>query len=312
MLKALQVKKVFESGIFYKKKLLAVGGVDLEIGSARTIGLVGESGSGKTTLGRIMMMLTRPSSGSIFFHGTELTALNKGELSKIRKELQLIPQHPEIALDPRWKIFDSVAEPLRIHRLVQDRQEELAKVFELLEIVGLKEEHLGRYPHELSGGELQRVMIARVLSVSPKFIVADEPTSMLDVSVQAQILNLLMDLQKRFKVSYLFITHDLEVARRVSDQIAIMYAGQIVELAKTEDIFNNPLHPCTKHYLKATDLSGTQTAYNTLAINNTSREGCKYLSRCMLKEDCCLQIPPDLIDVGGEHRVRCHYLAAAG
>lgn len=243
MLKALQVTKVFESGLFSKKKVTAVDGVDLEIGSARTLGLVGESGSGKTTLGRILLLLTRPSSGKIIFNGTELTTLNRAGFNRIRKEIQLIPQHPEIALDPRWKIFDSIAEPLRIHRLMQSRIQERDKVFELLDIVGLKEEHLERYPHELSGGELQRVIIARVLSLKPKFIVADEPTSMLDVSVQAQILNLLMDLQQKFAVSYLFITHDLEVARRVSDQIAIMYAGQIVELAKTEDIFDSPYIP---------------------------------------------------------------------
>jgi len=249
MLKALQVTKVFESGLLNRKKFTAVDGVDLEIGSARTLGLVGESGSGKTTLGRILLLLTRPSSGQIFFDGTDLTTQDRAGFNKIRQKIQLIPQHPEISLNPRWKIYDSIAEPIRIHRLAPSRPRERNKVFELLDIVGLKEEHLERYPHELSGGELQRVIIARVLSLRPRFIVADEPTSMLDVSVQAQILNLLMDLQQKFAVSYLFITHDLEVARIVSDQIAIMHAGRIVELADTETIFARPAHPRTKSYL---------------------------------------------------------------
>lgn len=197
------------------------------------------------------------------------------------------------------------------NRLVKNKHQEAEKVAELINIVGLKEEHMGRYPHELSGGELQRAMIARVLSLGPKFIVADEPTSMLDVSVQAQILNLLLDLQKKIGVSYLFITHDLEVARRISDQIAIMYAGQIVELAKTGDIFYNPLHPCTRNYLKSTDLSGSQSSCDLKANVVSTRGGCAYFTRCLMKKDCCVNERPDLIEIEGEHRVRCHNLVAA-
>lgn len=177
--------------------------------------------------------------------------------------------------------------------------------------MGLKEEHLERYPHELSGGELQRVIIARVLSLKPKFIVADEPTSMLDVSVQAQILNLLMDLQKKFAVSYLFITHDLEVARKMSEQIVIMYAGQIVEMAKTEDIFNSPFHPCTKSYIKATDPSSDQVAGTLKAVGHCVRGGCRYFANCLLKKDCCQNQSQDFVEIGKGHRVRCPYSAIA-
>ncbi|NHM26588.1 ABC transporter ATP-binding protein [Desulfofundulus sp. TPOSR] len=305
MLKALQLRKVFESGFWQKKRVVAVDGVDLEIGRGETIGLVGESGSGKTTLGRMLLLLLAPTRGQIFLDGVELTKLGKKELRRIRKNLQLIPQHPEVSLDPRWKIYDSIAELMRIHHVVKNREEEREKVFELLEMVGLKEEHLDRYPHELSGGELQRVVIARALSLNPKFIVADEPTSMLDVSVQAQILNLLMDLQKRFGVSYLFITHDLEVARRVSDYIAIIYAGQIIEMAEAGELFRSPVHPYTQSLLESTDLSGSPAVFSMDDCDNSTAEGCKYYTRCRQRKDHCKEQAPGFLEVNRKHRVRC-------
>lgn len=308
MLKALQLRKVFESGFWQKKRVVAVDGVDLEIGRGETIGLVGESGSGKTTLGRMLLLLLAPTRGQIFLEGVELTKLGKKELRRIRKNLQLIPQHPEVSLDPRWKIYDSIAELMRIHHAVKNREEEREKVFELLEIVSLKKEHLDRYPHELSGGELQRVVIARVLSLNPKFIVADEPTSMLDVSVQAQILNLLMDLQKRFGVSYLFITHDLEVARRVSDYIAIIYAGQIIEMAEAGELFRSPVHPYTQSLLESTDLSGSPTAFSMDDDGNSTREGCRYYTRCRQRKDHCKEQAPGFLEVNRKHRVRCLWI----
>ncbi len=305
MLRALSITKVFESGFLRKTKVVAVNGVDLEIGEASTLGLVGESGSGKTTLGRLLLLLTRPTDGRIFLDGKELTKAGKGELRKLRGEMQLIPQHPEAALDPRWKIRDSIAELMRIHNSVRNKNEEREKVAELLEIVGLKEEHLDRYPHELSGGELQRVMIARALSLNPKFIVADEPTSMLDVSVQAQILNLLMELQERLGVSYLFITHDLEVAQRMSSHIAVMYSGQIVEAAETVELFRNPLHPYTKALLESTRLLDNQPGFAPIGANSSAGEGCKYYARCPLSSDLCRREPPQLVEVGSRHWVRC-------
>ena len=205
MIEGKNLYKIFESGIFSKRKIVAVDGVDIEIKEGETLALIGESGSGKSTLGRMLLMLTEPTKGEVIFEEKNLTKMKKSELRKIRRKMQLIPQYPDTALDPRWTIYESIAEPLRIHKIADN---EYDKIKELIEIVGLKEDHLNRFPHELSGGELQRAVIARAMALNPKFIVCDEPTSMLDVSVQASILNLLMELQKEKNLSYLFITHD--------------------------------------------------------------------------------------------------------
>jgi len=236
MIKGVNLWKVFKSGIIGKKRIYALKGVSLEIKDGETLALVGESGSGKSTLGRILLMLIKPDRGKVVFDGVDLTSLGNKELRKYRLKMQLIPQHPDEALDPRWRIYDSIAEPLRIHKLVESKEEEQNKVFELAELVGLKEEHLSRYPHEISGGELQRAVIARALALNPKFIVCDEPTSMLDVSTQASIIRLLLDLQRRFKMTYLFITHNLELASVIADRIAIMNGGRIVKKLKPEEL----------------------------------------------------------------------------
>ncbi len=229
MLKGVGLKKTFKTGLFGGKRIVAVDGVNIEIGEGETVALVGESGSGKSTLGKILLMLIRPDEGRVFFDGVDLTKLKGKELRRVRTKMQLIPQNPEEALDPRWRIYDSIVEPLRIHKLV-DKSEEEDWILELVKAVGLKEEHLGRFPWQLSGGELQRAVIARALALNPKFIVCDEPTSMLDISTQASIVRLLMDLQRRFEISYLFITHDLELAKVVADRILIMRSGKVVEL----------------------------------------------------------------------------------
>lgn len=228
MIKVENLRKYFYSGIFSKKMIKAVDGVSFEIGEGKTLGLVGDSGSGKTTVGRAILRLIEPTSGRIFFDGEDITKLNGSELKKLRKRMQIIFQHPESSLNPRMRIYDSIAEPLRIHKLCSKREEK-EKIFELIETVNLNEELLSRYPHELSGGQIQRAVLARVLSLKPKFIVADEPTSMLDISVQAQILNLMKNLQKEFKITYLFISHDLDVVRWMSDEIAIIHNGRIVD-----------------------------------------------------------------------------------
>ncbi|MBA7526784.1 Oligopeptide transport ATP-binding protein OppF [subsurface metagenome] len=222
------LKKYFYSGIFRKKVIKAVDGVSFEIKEGKTLGLVGESGCGKTTVGRTILRLIEPTEGKMLFDGEDITSLNGSKLKKLGREMQIIFQNPEASLNPRMKIYDSIAEPLRIHKIC-NKNEEKEVIFELIETVNLNEELLFRYPHELSGGQIQRVAIARILSLNPKFIVADEPTSMLDVSVQAQILNLLKDLQKKYAISYLFISHDLEVVEWMSDEIAIMRKGKIVE-----------------------------------------------------------------------------------
>jgi len=225
------LKKYFYSGIFRKKVIKAVDGVSFEIKEGKTLGLVGESGCGKTTVGRTILRLTNPTEGKIIFDGRDITSLNGSELKKLGKEMQIIFQNPESSLNPRMKIYDSIAEPLRIHNIC-NKKEEKERIFELIETVNLNEELLFRYPHEISGGQIQRVVIARILSLNPKFIVADEPTSMLDVSVQAQILNLLKDLQKKYALSYLFISHDMEVVEWISDEIVIMHKGKIVDRKK--------------------------------------------------------------------------------
>ena len=222
------LKKYYYSGVFNKKEIKAVDGVDLEIKSGRTLGLVGGSGCGKTTVARTILRLIEPTDGSIVFDGRDITKLRGREMKNLGREMQIIFQNPETSLNPRMKIYDAILEPLRIHKLCS-ADEENEKIHRLIEIVNLNQELLFRYPHELSGGQLQRVVIARILSLNPKFIVADEATSMLDPLVQAQILNLMKDLQEKLGISYLFISHDMDVVEWMSDEIAVMDKGKIVD-----------------------------------------------------------------------------------
>ncbi len=222
MLKGEKLKKTFKTGILRSKTISVLNDVDIEIREGETVALIGESGSGKTTLGRVLLMLIKPDSGRVIFEGTDLTKLKRKELKKLRLKMQLIPQNPEDALNPRWKVYDSIAEPLKIHGMYEHE-----RVVEIAKKVGLKREQLSRYPWQLSGGELQRVVIARALIVKPKFVVCDEPTSMLDLSTQATIIRLLMKLQKEMNTSYLFITHDFELAELIADRILEINSGKV-------------------------------------------------------------------------------------
>ncbi len=222
MLKGEKLKKTFKTGILRSRTISVLNNVDIEIREGETVALIGESGSGKTTLGRVLLMLIKPDSGRVIFEGIDLTKLKRKELKKLRLKMQLIPQNPEDALNPRWKVYDSIAEPLKIHGMYKHK-----RVVEMAKKVGLKREQLNRYPWQLSGGELQRVVIARALIVKPKFVVCDEPTSMLDLSTQATIIRLLMKLQKEMKTSYLFITHDFELAELIADRILEINSGKV-------------------------------------------------------------------------------------
>ncbi len=236
MLEGVDIWKSFRTGIIRDRTIEVLRGVSIEIAEGETVALLGESGCGKTTLGRILLLLLKPDRGKVVYRGRDLTALNRKELRPLRRKLQLIPQNPEEAFDPRWKIYDSIAEPLRVHGVVDSREEEESRVLELIELVGLREEHLSRLPRELSGGELQRAAIARALALSPEFIVCDEPTSMLDISTQASIVRLLMELQARMGLAYLFITHDTGLAAAIADRVLVMSAGKIVRELRPEEL----------------------------------------------------------------------------
>ncbi|NWN97453.1 MAG: dipeptide ABC transporter ATP-binding protein [Bacillus sp. (in: Bacteria)] len=308
------LKKYFPArkGVFGQKKSVvkAVDDVSFSIQKGETLGLVGESGCGKSTTGRMLMKLLEPTEGQIVFEGKDLSELNKSEIRSARKNFQMIFQDPYASLNPRMKIKDIINEPLVIHGYDIEQREQ--RVNELLDIVGLSAAQGDRYPHEFSGGQRQRIGIARALAISPKLIIADEPVSALDVSIQSQILNLLKDLQNEFHLTYLFISHNLSVVEHISDRVGVMYLGKIVEIADQETLYKNPLHPYTKSLLSAVPIPDPKIKRERIILKGdipspaNPPSGCTFHTRCPFATKQCRQEVPTLRNVGNEQYVSCH------
>jgi peptide/nickel transport system ATP-binding protein/oligopeptide transport system ATP-binding protein len=308
MLEVARLTKYFSSGLVRKRYLRAVDGVSFKIEKGRTLGLVGESGCGKTTIGRLILRLIKPTGGKVLFDGVDLFALNRRELLAIRPRIQMIFQDPDSSLNPRMKIGTSIAEPLKLHDTIPKAKRE-QRIRELIETVGLNPEHVNRYPYQLSGGQNQRVVLARILAMNPDLIIADEPTSSLDVSVQAQILNLMKDLQKEFDHTYLFISHDLDVVRIMADRIAVMYLGRLVEIGETRDIYDHAKHPYTQALLSAATMGGGKEQIVIEGETSSPVDmpaGCRFHARCPYMKERCTIEEPELVEVGREHYVACH------
>ncbi len=292
----------------------AVDGIDFKVKRGETFALVGESGSGKTTTGRLILRLMEPSEGKINFDGVDILSLNQKELRKLRRRMQIIFQDPYSSLNPRMTVYATVAEPLTIHKLVK-RSERQDKVVQLLKMVGIDSECLYKYPHEFSGGQRQRIGIARALAVEPEFIVADEPVSSLDVSVQAQVVNLLMDLQEQLGLTYLLIAHDLRLVETISDSVAVMYLGKIMEYADSSSIYSNPKHPYTIALLSSVPIPDPEVKRDKPGLKGdipTSvyiPSGCRFRTRCPIAEDICAEQIPSLEDKGKGQLCACHLVS---
>ena len=310
LLECRHLKKYFDvpNGVLH-----AVDDISFSLEKGKTLGVVGESGCGKSTLGRTILRLLPHTSGEVIFEGKDILQYSRGEMKELRKKMQIIFQDPFSSLNPRYTVFETIREPLKIHKMFKTQEETNRRVRELMEGVGLASRYENTYPHELDGGRRQRIGIARALALTPQFIVCDEPVSALDVSIQAQVLNLMMDLKDSMGLTYMFITHDLSVVKHISDEIIVMYLGQIVEKARGDDIFAHPMHPYTKALLSAIPIPDirykgkeAETIKGELSSPINPKPGCRFAPRCPRATEKCRMENPELKDMGDNHLVACH------